>query len=354
MDVDNLLASAGLGVGFVVTDDDGRALALGAAEALWGSGLDGQQVSDLGLDPGRFDVEGRVIEVSAHPEVQGAWVLADASRLHEAEQRADEAVFCLKLARRRGALQAFLFEARAFARRGADDVEAALAGFEHILSGARSFGLDGVAYAAACVLEDGGFDEDGRASILSALEAFVEAYGEVLGLEFPEDPVADVVEGFSALAEHHGRKVRLQVEGTPERALGGVLGLLGPLVENAVEHGIEASDDRGGKPEVGTVVVRFESQEGFATLVVDDDGRGVDVDDVADRAVARGLVEPDRAAELAPHERLAVAFLEGIGRPLGTQAGLSRVRAQVEEVGGHLELRTGPGRGTTIKVHVPA
>ncbi|MDP6801913.1 MAG: Hpt domain-containing protein [Gemmatimonadota bacterium] len=155
---------------------------------------------------------------------------------------------------------------------------------------------------------------------------------------------------------------RLVVEGanTPlDRALSALLeDPLSHLVRNALTHGIESPDERirNGKPPEGRVTVRASSGPSEVTIEVADDGRGVDLDLVRQRAAARGGFTQDSS----PTEE---ALLEAIFQPGFTTAqhagllsgrgvGLDAVRAGVARAGGVVQVLTGAW-GTRFSFRVP-
>jgi two-component system chemotaxis sensor kinase CheA len=131
------------------------------------------------------------------------------------------------------------------------------------------------------------------------------------------------------------------------------------LVRNAVSHGLEPPAERvaAGKPARGRIDLRAAAAGGAIVVEVEDDGRGVDPDEVFARARAIGLVPPD-----APTDPAAVLDLlctpgfstrETADRASGRGVGMDVVRRAVEDLGGELVLHTRPGRGTRFTAHLP-
>lgn len=138
--------------------------------------------------------------------------------------------------------------------------------------------------------------------------------------------------------------------------------IVDPLVHalrNAVDHGIESPDERrsAGKPEVGRVVLRAYHAGGAIHVEVSDDGRGLDPERIRARAVERGLMGADEklddagALELlfAPGFSTAATVTDVSGRGVGMDV----VRSTVEELRGRVELDSGVGAGTTVKIKLP-
>ncbi len=133
------------------------------------------------------------------------------------------------------------------------------------------------------------------------------------------------------------------------------------LIRNAVDHGIEDPAARGaaGKPPAGRLAVRAFNESGRVTIEVADDGAGIDVERVRDKAVARGLVSAADAAVLADEQVLQYIFEPGFSTARevtsvsGRGVGMDVVRTNIEAIGGTVEIESRRGVGTTVRVHVP-
>ena len=133
------------------------------------------------------------------------------------------------------------------------------------------------------------------------------------------------------------------------------------LIRNAVDHGIETPEARleAGKPEIGRLDIEAHRVKDSIRISVRDDGRGMDLDAVRTRAVEKGLVHPDLAEDLPPHELVALVFLPGfstaetVSAISGRGVGMDAVRVTIESLGGSVEIVTEAGRGTTTTLTVP-
>lgn len=133
------------------------------------------------------------------------------------------------------------------------------------------------------------------------------------------------------------------------------------LIRNAVDHGIEPPSARlaAGKPRAGKVALRAFNESGRVTIELADDGGGIDVERVRDKAVARGLVAAAAAATLADDEVLQFIFEPGFSTAhevtsvSGRGVGMDVVRTNIEAIGGTVEIHSLRGVGTTVRVHVP-
>ena len=133
------------------------------------------------------------------------------------------------------------------------------------------------------------------------------------------------------------------------------------LVRNAVDHGIETPEKRRakGKPETGTLTMSAYHESGNVTVEVSDDGAGLDSDKIIRRAMEVGLVRPEQAEQLTEQEKIRYIFEPGfstaetISDLSGRGVGLDVVRTNVERIGGSIDIKSIPGRGTTLKLKIP-
>jgi two-component system chemotaxis sensor kinase CheA len=131
------------------------------------------------------------------------------------------------------------------------------------------------------------------------------------------------------------------------------------LVRNAVSHGIERPAERtaAGKPAEGTLSLRATASGDRIRIVVEDDGAGIDVDAVARRARARGLLADD--APLTDEHLLDVLCAPGFStrdqadRTSGRGVGMDVVRSAVRALSGELSVESTAGRGTCFTIELP-
>jgi two-component system chemotaxis sensor kinase CheA len=114
------------------------------------------------------------------------------------------------------------------------------------------------------------------------------------------------------------------------------------LLRNAVDHGIERPGDRQarGKSPAGTIIVAARAEAAEVIITVRDDGRGLDLARVRERAIERGLLDAATAAELCPEGVIDLLFQPGFSTAAtvtdvsGRGVGLDVVRANVRRLGG--------------------
>ncbi len=133
------------------------------------------------------------------------------------------------------------------------------------------------------------------------------------------------------------------------------------LVRNAVDHGVEMPEQRhaAGKAAKATVVLQAFHQAGKVNISISDDGGGIDVAKLKQKAVARGLLAPEQARAMNEREALALIFRPGFSTAekvtdvSGRGVGMDVVKTNIERVGGNVSVETEIGTGTTVFVKLP-
>jgi len=162
-----------------------------------------------------------------------------------------------------------------------------------------------------------------------------------------------------------GRQVRIEFEGQEtgldKSLLEAIRDPLTHAVRNSVDHGIESPEDRirAGKPAEGVLRLRAFHQSGWVVIEVIDDGAGISTERVLAKAIERGMVTPEMAASMSEREVLQLLFVAGfstakqVTNVSGRGVGMDVVRANVEKVGGSVDLESRLGLGTTVRLRVP-
>ena len=133
------------------------------------------------------------------------------------------------------------------------------------------------------------------------------------------------------------------------------------IIRNAVDHGIETPADRraAGKREAGMLTVTARQSGNTIHIGVMDDGRGIDVDRLAAKAVAAGIRTEEQVAAMSRDEKLEMIYEPGLSTAeavtaiSGRGVGMDVVRANIEKFGGALEIESLPGEGTRLLSRVP-
>jgi two-component system chemotaxis sensor kinase CheA len=167
------------------------------------------------------------------------------------------------------------------------------------------------------------------------------------------------------LAVACGKEVHLSIDGgdteLDRTLIESIRDPLTHLVRNAVDHGIEAPDVRmaRGKPPAGSLALRAFNESGQVTIEVEDDGGGIAVAAVREKAIARGLVTAEQAATLPDDRILQFIFEPGFSTAAkvtsvsGRGVGMDVVRTNIEAIGGTVDIHSRSGVGTTVRVRVP-
>src|SRR5579883_1567510 len=182
-------------------------------------------------------------------------------------------------------------------------------------------------------------------------------------------PLADGIRGFPRLvrdlARELGKQARFEVcgetTGVDRDILDRLEAPLNHLIRNALDHGIEAPEDRraAGKPPVGTIRLEARHRAGMLQLVLSDDGRGVHLERLRARVVERGLASAAMVRQLSETELLEFLFLPGFSTKeqvtavSGRGVGLDVVQSMVQAVRGSVRVASRPGRGTRFILQLP-
>jgi two-component system chemotaxis sensor kinase CheA len=167
------------------------------------------------------------------------------------------------------------------------------------------------------------------------------------------------------LAHSRGKRVELEIHGGLTELDKSIVDALGEpllhLVRNAIDHGIEspAERDRTGKPAAGRIELSAFYEGNHAHVVVEDDGRGIDVGLVAERAQRLGLIERAALDAMTPSDVLNTIYQPGFSTKesvsdiSGRGIGMDVVRESIENLKGVIELETAPGKGTRFLIRLP-
>lgn len=133
------------------------------------------------------------------------------------------------------------------------------------------------------------------------------------------------------------------------------------LVRNAVDHGIEPERERRrlGKPSPAQVTVETSNEENFLLIKIKDDGRGVNFAMLREQAAASGIISHDRAEEMSDEESCSLIFKNGLSTAKnvtdrsGRGVGMSAVFENLQKIGGSINIRSEPNKGTEISLRIP-
>ncbi|HEU4724166.1 MAG TPA: chemotaxis protein CheW [Candidatus Eisenbacteria bacterium] len=162
-----------------------------------------------------------------------------------------------------------------------------------------------------------------------------------------------------------GKHVRLDLEGAETELDRSIIeAMRDPIthvVRNAIDHGIESPAERAarGKPAEGRLLIRAFHEGGKVHVEIIDDGAGLSVDRIRERALRQQLVTPERASRMSDRDWANVIFVPGFSTAdrvtsiSGRGVGMDVVKNNVERIGGAIEVESRPGNGTTIRIRIP-
>lgn len=181
-------------------------------------------------------------------------------------------------------------------------------------------------------------------------------------------PVWQVFDRFPRLVRDSARSLDKQIEFTIEgkeieldRSMLDEIGdPVVHLLRNAIDHGFESASERvaAGKPPAGTLVLSAARERSSITIRVSDDGRGIDRDRVLAKARHLGLVDTGRT-ELSDDDLIRLISRPGFSTAQrvtdisGRGVGIDVVHARIRSLGGSVEIRSTPGKGTTVTLRLP-
>jgi two-component system chemotaxis sensor kinase CheA len=167
------------------------------------------------------------------------------------------------------------------------------------------------------------------------------------------------------VAKQCGKDVELRLSGQDtdldKGLLDGIAEPLTHLVRNAISHGIESAEERvrAGKPAQGTVHLRAYHQGNHVMVEISDDGRGIDVQKVKERARKQGLWSEQESHVFDESNALDLIFRPGfstadqITEVSGRGVGLDVVQSILQRLKGTIQVETRPGQGSTFRLCLP-
>lgn len=162
-----------------------------------------------------------------------------------------------------------------------------------------------------------------------------------------------------------GKQVRVEMHGSePELDRGILEAIQDPLthiLRNAIAHGIETPKQRvaAGKAPTGRLSLSAFHREGQVHIEISDDGAGINLERVRQRALQRGVVTPEQARRMGEREIANLVFLPGFSTAetltnvCGRGVGLDVVRANIQRIGGTVDVESAMGKGTDLRFTIP-
>ncbi len=133
------------------------------------------------------------------------------------------------------------------------------------------------------------------------------------------------------------------------------------LLRNSADHGIESAVVRAqrGKPETGSIFLDAYQEGNNVIIEVRDDGNGIDVEAVKNKAVEKGVVTPEQAAVMADKDAINLLFHPGFSTAKeitdvsGRGVGLDVVKSKIEALSGEVSVKSVLGEGSTWTIRLP-
>ena len=160
-----------------------------------------------------------------------------------------------------------------------------------------------------------------------------------------------------------GKQVKLDITGGSIEMDRGVLDRMTPafehLLRNCVAHGVELPDTRtaAGKDASGTIVVDVRQEGNDVSVEFRDDGAGLDLPRIREKAISQGLISPEQ--ELSEQDAASLIFMPGfstatqVSELAGRGIGMDVVRSEVNALGGRIETSTRTGQGSSFRLVLP-
>ncbi len=165
------------------------------------------------------------------------------------------------------------------------------------------------------------------------------------------------------VAQETGKRVELLVEGASgeldRQVLERMLPPLEHMLRNAVVHGIESPEERRtrGKPESGNIAIRLQREGAEVVILVEDDGAGLNIPAIRDKARQLGLLRPGQ--DLTDEEALQLVLEPGFStadrltQQAGRGVGMDVVATEVKKLGGGLYIESTQGQGARFTIRLP-
>ena len=133
------------------------------------------------------------------------------------------------------------------------------------------------------------------------------------------------------------------------------------LLRNSADHGLESAEVRAqrGKPAVGSIFLDAYQDGNNVVIEVRDDGNGIDVEAVKNKAIERGTITPEQAANMTDKEIIDLLFLPSFSTAKqvtdvsGRGVGLDVVKSKIESLSGEVEVKSKLGEGSTWTIRLP-
>jgi two-component system chemotaxis sensor kinase CheA len=165
------------------------------------------------------------------------------------------------------------------------------------------------------------------------------------------------------VSQQLGKQIRLEIHGADTELDRSVIDKLADplthLVRNAIDHGIESAEQRlaAGKSAEGCLSLNAYHDSGMIVIEVEDDGRGLNTERIREKAIERGLLDPQSSLSEADTHMLIFAAgfstADAVSDLSGRGVGMDVVRSAIDALRGSIEIESRPGLGCTFRIRLP-
>ena len=182
-------------------------------------------------------------------------------------------------------------------------------------------------------------------------------------------PIENVVNRFPRMIRDLSKKLNKQMElymtGEETELDRTVIDEIGDplmhLLRNAADHGLESNEERQelGKNPVGSIYLDAYQDGNNVVIEVRDDGKGINVDSIKNKAIERGIITEEQASRMTDKEIVDILFMpsfstsEVVTDVSGRGVGLDVVKTKIEALGGDIEAKTKLGEGSNFIISLP-
>ncbi len=133
------------------------------------------------------------------------------------------------------------------------------------------------------------------------------------------------------------------------------------LIRNSIDHGIEARQQRlnSNKPGKGTIILKAYHDKDMVVVEVQDDGAGINIEEIKEKAIEKGLIMHKIAESLSEEEAIKFLFQPNFSTTnkvtdiSGRGVGLDVVKTKIQSLGGSIEVKTKLNQGSRFKIKLP-
>lgn len=167
------------------------------------------------------------------------------------------------------------------------------------------------------------------------------------------------------LAHKLGKDVKLELVGGDTELDRSVIEVIGDpllhILRNSLDHGIEGPEERelAGKPRQGAISVTAKHQENHIVIDIVDDGKGIDVARIREKAIEKGLATRESAERMTDKDVLQFIFASGLSTATtvsevsGRGVGMDIVKSNIQKLGGIIDVESVPGKGSRFSLRLP-